>query len=185
MYADASAKKREFELAHDAVYDACDKITPTTSWLEAAAMHAVANLGLDTTRLGRAAEWAGSIAGYRAALEAGLVQTDEWKREASEALRQTVSVTASARELATVADLVRDVYGNPFRTPEFQSVLRTSAAIGLASAIYEERKFDRMPILADALKEAGCDNPDILTHCRGDGPHARGCWVVDLVLGKS
>ena len=41
-----------------------------------------------------------------------------------------------------------------------------------------------MPILADALQDAGCDNDDILTHCRGEGPHVRGCWVVDLVLGK-
>ncbi len=47
-----------------------------------------------------------------------------------------------------------------------------------------ERAFDRLPILADALEEAGCDHPDVLAHCRGPGPHARGCWVVDLVLGK-
>jgi hypothetical protein len=41
-----------------------------------------------------------------------------------------------------------------------------------------------MPILADALEDAGCDNADILQHCRGAGEHVRGCWVVDLVLGK-
>ena len=51
--------------------------------------------------------------------------------------------------------------------------------------MYESRGFAAMPVLADALEEAGCDSPDILTHCRGDGPHVRGCWVVDLVLGKS
>jgi hypothetical protein len=54
----------------------------------------------------------------------------------------------------------------------------------LAQAIYEERAFDRLPILADALEEAGCTNQDILNHCRHPGEHVRGCWVVDLVLGK-
>jgi hypothetical protein len=57
-------------------------------------------------------------------------------------------------------------------------------AIKLAKAIYEERTFDRLPILADALEDAGCDNTDILAHCRSGGEHVRGCWVVDLLLGK-
>src|SRR5262245_19189484 len=61
----------------------------------------------------------------------------------------------------------------------------TSTVVDLARGIYEERAFDRLPILADALQDAGCDNDDLLGHCRGPGPHARGCWVVDLVLGKS
>jgi hypothetical protein len=50
--------------------------------------------------------------------------------------------------------------------------------------MYEARDFSAMPILADALQDAGCDNDDILDHCRGPGPHVRGCWVVDLVLGE-
>ena len=54
----------------------------------------------------------------------------------------------------------------------------------LAQAIYDERAFDRLPVLADALEEAGCDNADILAHCRQPGEHVRGCWVVDLLLGK-
>ena len=48
----------------------------------------------------------------------------------------------------------------------------------------DQKAFDRLPILADALEEAGCDDPAILAHLRGDGPHCRGCWVVDLALGK-
>ena len=55
----------------------------------------------------------------------------------------------------------------------------------LAQAIYDDRAFDRLPILADALEEAGCDNADILNHCRQPGEHVRGCWVVDLLLNKS
>jgi hypothetical protein len=54
----------------------------------------------------------------------------------------------------------------------------------LAQGIYDERAFDRLPILADALEESGCSDQDILGHCRGAGPHVRGCWVVDLLLGK-
>jgi hypothetical protein len=50
--------------------------------------------------------------------------------------------------------------------------------------MYDERAFERTPELADALAEPGCTNQDILSHCRGAGPHVRGCWVVDVVLGK-
>jgi hypothetical protein len=60
----------------------------------------------------------------------------------------------------------------------------TPTVLSLAQGIYEGRAFDRLPILADALQDAGCDNEDVLDHCRGPGPHVRGCWVVDLVLGK-
>jgi hypothetical protein len=89
-----------------------------------------------------------------------------------------------ARE-SLYANYLRDVFGNPFRPVNFPAGWRTSSAVGLAEAMYESREFSPMPILADALEEAGCDNPDILTHCRSDGPHVRGCWVVDLVLGKA
>ena len=73
---------------------------------------------------------------------------------------------------------------NPFRPVTADPRWLTATAVALAQAIYEDRAFDRMPILADALEEAGCDDADVLTHLRGDGPHARGCWAVDLVLGK-
>ena len=56
--------------------------------------------------------------------------------------------------------------------------------VSIAAAIYADRAFDRLPILADALEEAGCTNADVLLHCRQPGDHVRGCWVVDLVLGK-
>ena len=61
---------------------------------------------------------------------------------------------------------------------------RTSNVTALAQAIYDDRAFDRLPILADALEDAGCTDADILNHCRQPGEHVRGCWVVDLVLGK-
>ncbi len=80
---------------------------------------------------------------------------------------------------------LRDIVGNPFRPIVFNPAWRTSTVRGLASAIYAERAFDRLPILADALEDAGCDQPDLLAHCRSDGPHVRGCWAVDLILAKS
>jgi hypothetical protein len=81
--------------------------------------------------------------------------------------------------------LLREIFGNPFRPVVADPRWLTSTVRGLASAIYAERAFDRLPILADALEDAGCDHADVLAHCRGDGPHVRGCWVVDLILGKT
>ena len=66
----------------------------------------------------------------------------------------------------------------------FSPEWKTDTALSLARQMYESRDFSPMPILADALQDAGCDNEDVLSHCRGPGPHVRGCWVVDLVLGK-
>jgi hypothetical protein len=83
-----------------------------------------------------------------------------------------------------LADVLREVVGNPFRPVSFPPNWRSETAVALATGIYAERAFDRLPILADALEDAGCDNADVLSHCRGPGPHARGCWVVDGVLGK-
>ena len=91
--------------------------------------------------------------------------------------------TTSA-EKAAQAVLLRDIFGDPFRPVAFDPRWRTADVTELARAIYEDRTFDRMPMLADALMDAGCADEQIIGHCRGDGPHVRGCWVVDLVLGK-
>jgi hypothetical protein len=87
-------------------------------------------------------------------------------------------------ELSYQLTLLRDIFGNPFRPVAFDPRWRTADVLGLARAIYEDRAFDRLPLLADALMDAGCGHDDILGHCRGGGPHVRGCWAVDLVLGK-
>jgi hypothetical protein len=82
--------------------------------------------------------------------------------------------------------LARDIFGNPFRPMTFEPDWRTSTAVALAKQMYDSRDFSAMPILADALQDTGCDNDDILNHCRDEKQvHVRGCWVVDLVLGKS
>jgi hypothetical protein len=79
-----------------------------------------------------------------------------------------------------------DIFGNPFRSVAFAPEWRTGTAVALAKQMYESRDFGAMPILADALQDAGCDNDDVLNHCRdAKQVHVRGCWVVDLVLDKS
>ncbi len=83
--------------------------------------------------------------------------------------------------------LARDIFGNPFRPVVVDPawLLRNGGLVRkLAQSAYDERALDRLPVLADALEEAGCTDADILSHCRSPGPHVRGCWVVDTLLGK-
>jgi AcrR family transcriptional regulator len=82
-------------------------------------------------------------------------------------------------------DLLRDIFGNLFRPAALHWSWLTPSVLDLAREIYAGRAFDRLSVLADALQDAGCDHPDVLSHCRDDGSHIRGCWVVDLVLGKT
>ena len=83
--------------------------------------------------------------------------------------------------------LLRCIIGNPFYPILLDPAWLTwqnGTIPKLAQAIYEERMFDCLPILADALEEVGCSDPDLLGHLRGPEPHVRGCWVVDLILGR-
>ncbi len=104
--------------------------------------------------------------------------------------RQAVGVVARReRESARKAQaaLLFDIFGTPFHPVTITPAVWAwnDGAIGkLAQAIYPERAFDLLPLLADALEDAGCADPAILTHCRGGGEHVRGCWLVDLLLGK-
>lgn len=83
-----------------------------------------------------------------------------------------------------LADLLRELIGNPVRKTVIDPDWLTVNVIEHARNIYDQRAFDRMPELTRALEQAGCTNPDILSHCRQSETHARGCWVVDLLLGK-
>jgi hypothetical protein len=88
-------------------------------------------------------------------------------------------------EVTRQVALVRDIFGNPFRPVAFNPAWRTDTALTLARQMYDSRDFGAMPIMADALQDAGCDSEDILSHCRDvNATHVRGCWLVDLVLGK-
>lgn len=80
--------------------------------------------------------------------------------------------------------VLHDIFSNPFRIVSLDPSWLTSTVVALAEGIYQDRAFDQMPILADALQDAGCNNEDVLNHCRGEGPHVRGCWVIDLLTGR-
>jgi hypothetical protein len=109
--------------------------------------------------------------------EAGMIsggrhQTEVAKKEAADA------------ERAAQANVLRDVFGNPFRLVSADPAWRTPHVVKLAQAIYDEHRFQDLPVLADALEEAGCDRTEVLGHLRSPGPHVRGCYVVDLLLDK-
>jgi hypothetical protein len=98
------------------------------------------------------------------------------------------SETIFDAERGRQTDLVRDIFGNPFRPvaikPSWLS-WNSATITKMAKVIYEELRFADLLILADALEDAGCENPDILNHCREPSEHVRGCWVVDLLLSKN
>jgi hypothetical protein len=173
-FADAQATEEELETAADAawsVWDAdrerasaegkWDRGSPDLPYTPSAAAYNVA------TPLGW---WGGAPA---------FVAPHEITREAT---------ANSGMEGAEQAVLLRDIFGNPFRPVAVDPswlAWNGGIVVKLAQAVYDERAFDRLPMLADALEEAACHDAGILTHCRGPGPHVRGCWVVDLVLGKT
>ncbi len=99
---------------------------------------------------------------------------------------------ATLAELKAQANLFRCIMGNPFRSIALDLAWLTPIVLSLANAAYENRVLPAgmldntlLAILADALEDAGCDNADILNHLRQPGEHVRGCWVVDLLLGKT
>lgn len=103
---------------------------------------------------------------------------------------QATSDTANPDEIVrhqeeqSQAEYLRDLFGNPFHPKRVEAGWTTATVSALAGQMYETRDFGSMPILADALEDAGCTDSEILDHCRSPGPHVRGCWVVDLILGK-
>ena len=91
------------------------------------------------------------------------------------------------QEWSRQTTLLRELFGNPFRpaTVAFAWLGWNDRTVSkLAQGVYDDRAFDRLPVVGDALEDAGCDNADILDHCRQPGQHVRGCWVVDMLLGK-
>jgi hypothetical protein len=110
------------------------------------------------------------------------------------AYRESQDADALASELAAQAGLLRCVLGNPFRPVRMNPAWlawNAGSLPELAAVAYDYRDLPsglldptRLSVLADALEEAGCSDPDILDHCRQPGEHVRGCWVVDLILGK-
>jgi hypothetical protein len=107
--------------------------------------------------------------------------------EALQAVQLAAQWTPPAQQ-RQFADVLRDVAGNPFRPVTLRYSWRAwqgGTVVKLAQAIYDERRFEDLPVLADALEDAGCADPAVLAHCRGPGEHVRGCWLLDGLLGKA
>jgi len=108
----------------------------------------------------------------------------EGGHSAWEAVALGMEAAGRGGEWENQSALLRDLFVNPFHPASIDPAWQTSAVVSLARTMYEEREFAPMPVLADALEEAGCDDVGILAHCRSHATHVRGCWVVDGVLGK-
>jgi hypothetical protein len=121
----------------------------------------------------------GAYHAHRHAVEAELATQAAFLRDREYArfLRRAVS--------GAYAGLLRDIFGNPYRPRGFEAAQKTPVVLALAQRLYDERDFPALPILADALEDTGCTDAAVLDHCRGPGRHVRGCWVLDLILGKS
>jgi hypothetical protein len=114
-----------------------------------------------------------------AVLRAAMAVATEW----DDAARAAAMAGAAAR-----VAVLRDIFGNPFRPVRVDpSWLRWNDGTvpRIAQRIYHEDRFEDLPILHDALLDAGCDDEELLAHCRTSDGHVRGCWVVDALLGKS
>jgi hypothetical protein len=131
--------------------------------------------------------WGDTFGRYHAAWQTALelIRTATYRKPGRPS-RETARAWTATRAYLSAA--VRDVHGPfPPRPISLDPTLlgwndRTIPRV--AQAIYEEKAFDRLPVLADALEEAGCGDPEILGHLRGPGPHVRGCFVLDLILSK-
>jgi hypothetical protein len=99
-------------------------------------------------------------------------------------LTTSLDSLAPACSLDAMRALRHEIFPNPFRPIALDRRWQTPTVVELAETIYTDRAFDRMLLLADALIDAGCDSEKIIAHCRGPCPHVRGCWVLDLLLGK-
>lgn len=154
----------------------------------------------------RAISWSRDAAKMAAALATdrmGLTHTPAWRAAYYAAGAVAWKIVGAARNATLAASwalawnqteadeyeeqvmLLRDILGNPFRPESLRTSWLTPDVITLAGHIYQDRAYRHLPELADALEEAGCDNADILSHCRSGGEHVRGCFVLDLLLGKS
>jgi hypothetical protein len=112
------------------------------------------------------------------------------KRSGQDASAMAFDATYATEQIAQ-AEIIREIVGNPFRPVVIDPGLLTPTVLSLAQAAYDNRNLPsghldnaRLAALADALEDVGCDNADILNHCRQPGVHVRGCWVLDLLLGK-
>ncbi len=151
-----------------------------TAWDASRRISAIGAARLAARAAHRAAQIGGELPARERALEAA--------RLCAEAAAE-IRLDGWGVERAAQAHLVRDVFGNLFRPlPELSPeciAWKDGTVVRLAQTIREGGNFDEVPVLADALEDAGCTDSLVLDHCRAGGPHVRGCWAVDWALGRS
>jgi hypothetical protein len=121
-----------------------------------------------------------------AATEAGVLERSATRRRAEAVWKHPVFIAGKQDAEQTFLGYLHDVFGpDPYKPVKVVRAWRTTTAVSLARSMDTSRDFSAMPVLADALQEAGCEHPAVLNHCRDPkASHVRGCWVIDLVLGK-
>jgi hypothetical protein len=196
-YADGSANEEELEAASAdalaAVEAAEARYKTTQGWQAAWAAHADWNASEAAVRTSSRELPFSPSEGW------GVDDVIEWVLDVLQAAARDTAraagasdpeawAAAEARERAGQALLVRDVFGNPFQPRHFLDAAwltwNRGTVRNIAQAIYQGHAFDGLPVLADALEDAGCKEERILAHCRSGGAHVRGCFVVDLLLAK-
>ncbi len=158
-WADEGAAPPQLDEAVRRNYKAMDKLGPyTAAHIATGAVNAVAGAGA----------WA-----------AAWVVVSEVRRALWEETRRPVYEVGKQQ-----ADLLRHIMGNPFHLEPFEPAWRTPGALAIARAAYEDQRWHDLPFLADAVEDAGCPDAVLLEHLRAGGEHLRGCWALDLVLGR-
>ncbi|MGH7171271.1 MAG: hypothetical protein ACRELG_13415 [Gemmataceae bacterium] len=181
-YAEGTATLDELEDAHEAIPDTTDYEAAVR-----AAVDAVFWLSPDDYKVIRGVDIATDAAGYLHAIAAGVLPARATQREGKAIWKHPAFLAGKEAEERVVCDLIRDIFGNPFRPIAFDTAWLSwhcGLLVSMAQKMYDSRDFSDIPVLADALEEAGCSDQDIVDHCRQPGEHVRGCWIVDLLLGK-
>ena len=189
-FAEGSATIDDLLDAHDDL-DIGFRCTQASDRLPAAncaTLEAVFGLSPDDYKVIRAVDHVSDAAGYLRAVAAGILPANATHKEGKSVWKHAAFLAGKAAEEQVLCDLIRDVMGNPFHPARIDAswlAWNDSTARRIAHGIYEDRAFDRLLILHDALLDAGYDDEAVLSHCRSEGPHVRGCWAIDLIIGKS
>jgi hypothetical protein len=190
-YADDRATKEELSTAQAGAAEALREAVERCRPLEVVAFKGFEGLTAEE-KAAAEAQWLSAARRREAAKAAKAVArstsrattiAEEMGQAAGWALSAELIGRSGSGPHAYYSDLLRCVFGNPFRPAQIAARL-TPDVIRLAEAIYDEQSFDDLPVLAGALEDAGCSDSYAVAHCRGPSPHGRGCWVLDSILRR-
>jgi hypothetical protein len=186
-YADGLADEEDLRRAAAGAETVAEALAAYAGPTDRNAESSAAFAALNATRAdGNVASYVAANAASAAYHEGAIDAEDE---DLTTALARRPGAAASrARERTEQADILRELFGNPFKpvTVDRAWLLWNGGTVSaLATKVYAENAFDRLPLLADSLEDAGCWETNLLGHLRGPGAHARGCWALDLILAKN